>query len=75
MLSFSPTTKALLLAVLSFTLPTTTVVALAVERPNILWLVSEDNTTLLGCYGDPVARTPALDKLASEGVLYQHCYD
>ena len=74
MLSFSPTTKALLLAVLSFTLPTTTVVALAVERPNILWLVSEDNTTLLGCYGDPVARTPALDKLASEGVLYQHCY-
>lgn len=46
----------------------------SVERPNILWLVSEDNTTLLGCYGDPLARTPTLDKLAREGVLYEHCY-
>lgn len=44
------------------------------ERPNILWLVSEDNTTLLGCYGDPLAKTPTLDKLAREGVLYEHCY-
>ena len=44
------------------------------ERPNILWLVSEDNTTLLGCYGDPLAKTPALDKLASEGVLFENCF-
>ena len=44
------------------------------ERPNILWLVSEDNTTLLGCYGDPLARTPTLDKLASEGVLFERCF-
>jgi arylsulfatase A-like enzyme len=46
----------------------------SIERPNILWLVSEDNTTLLGCYGDPLARTPTLDKLAREGVLYESCY-
>jgi arylsulfatase A-like enzyme len=46
----------------------------AVERPNILWLVSEDNDTLLGCYGDPLARTPTLDKLAREGVLYERCF-
>ena len=26
-----------------------------VERPNILWIVSEDNTLLLGCYGDRIA--------------------
>ena len=44
------------------------------ERPNILWLVSEDNTTLLGCYGDPLARTPVLDELAREGVLFERCY-
>ena len=31
------------------------------DRPNILWLVSEDNGPFLGCYGDPLARTPTLD--------------
>jgi arylsulfatase A-like enzyme len=46
----------------------------AAARPNILWLVSEDNTTLLGCYGDPLARTPTLDKLAREGVLFERCF-
>ena len=44
------------------------------ERPNILWLVSEDNHTFLGCYGDPLARTPTLDKLAREGVLFERCF-
>ncbi len=44
------------------------------ERPNILWLVSEDNTTLLGCNGEPLARTPVLDKLAREGVLFERCF-
>ncbi len=44
------------------------------ERPNILWLVSEDNTPLLGAYGDPLARTPTLDKLAREGVLFERCF-
>ena len=28
------------------------------DRPNILWLVSEDNGPFLGCYGDPLAHTP-----------------
>jgi arylsulfatase A-like enzyme len=44
------------------------------KRPNILWLTSEDNHTFLGCYGDPVARTPTLDKLAKEGILYERCF-
>ena len=44
------------------------------ERPDILWLVSEDNDTFLGCYGDPLAHTPTLDKLAKEGVLYERCF-
>lgn len=43
-------------------------------KPNILWLVSEDNDTFLGCYGDKTARTPTLDRLAREGVLYEHCF-
>lgn len=44
------------------------------ELPNILWLTSEDNSPFLGCYGDTLATTPHLDKLASEGFLYTHAY-
>lgn len=44
------------------------------ELPNILWLVSEDNSPFLGCYGDTFANTPHLDKLASEGILFQQAF-
>lgn len=44
------------------------------ERPNILWIVSEDNSPFLGCYGDDLATTPTLDKLAQEGVLYLNAF-
>ena len=30
------------------------------DRPNILWIVSEDNSPLLGCYGDSLAVTPIM---------------
>src|SRR3954447_26800622 len=43
-------------------------------RPNILWIVSEDNNPYLGCYGDKLARTPTIDQLAKEGVLYENCF-
>ena len=42
--------------------------------PNILLIVSEDNGPELGCYGDPYARTPKIDKLASEGVLFENAF-
>lgn len=38
--------------------------------PNILLIVSEDHGPHLGCDGDPNARTPHLDALASEGVRF-----
>ncbi len=45
------------------------------ERPNILWLTSEDNSVdWIGCYGNPHAETPNIDKLATEGFQYMHCY-
>lgn len=44
------------------------------ELPNILWLTSEDNSAMMGCYGDAFATTPNLDKLASQGFLYTHAY-
>ncbi len=47
----------------------------AADRPNILWLTSEDNSVdWVGCYGNPHAQTPNIDKLASEGFRYTECY-
>lgn len=43
-------------------------------RPNILWIVSEDNNPYLGCYGNKLVHTPTLDRLASEGILYENCF-
>ncbi len=44
------------------------------DRPNFVWIVSEDNSPLLGCYGDEFATTPTLDKLATEGILYENAF-
>jgi len=46
----------------------------AESPPNILLIVSEDNGPELGCYGDPYARTPHLDRLAAEGVLFENAF-
>lgn len=43
-------------------------------KPNILWIVSEDNSPFLGAYGDEFATTPNLDKLATKGILYQNAF-
>jgi arylsulfatase A-like enzyme len=42
--------------------------------PNILWITAEDIGPWLSCYGDASATTPNLDRLASEGVLYQNAF-
>ncbi|MGC8867922.1 MAG: sulfatase-like hydrolase/transferase [Elusimicrobiales bacterium] len=44
------------------------------KRPNILWISFEDTNPFYGCYGDKIARTPNLDKFASEGCVYTHCF-
>ena len=46
----------------------------ALPRPNVLWIVSEDNSPWLGSYGDEVATTPRLDALAGEGIRYTRAY-
>ena len=43
--------------------------------PNFLVIVADDHGwNDAGCYGHPVARTPNLDRLASEGVRFTHCH-
>lgn len=44
------------------------------SRPNILWISTEDMSPHLGCYGDPVARTPNIDRLASQGALFTNVF-
>jgi arylsulfatase A-like enzyme len=44
------------------------------DRPNILWLVSEDNNPFIGAYGDRVAHTPTIDALARTGLLFRNVY-
>ncbi len=44
------------------------------NKPNIAFILSEDNGLYLGCYGDKNAHTPNLDQLAAEGQRYTNCF-
>ena len=46
----------------------------AKRRPNVLLITSEDNGPEIGCYGDPYAQTPHLDKLAADGARFANAY-
>lgn len=61
-------------AALASILPKPSSAANATDKPNILWLVSEDNGPFLSCYGDVYANTPNLDRLAHEGILYENAF-
>ena len=45
------------------------------DKPlNVVWISCEDMGPILGAYGNTIIKTPNLDRLASEGVLYKNAY-
>ncbi len=45
------------------------------SRPNILYLMTDQHRAdCLGCAGNPIIKTPSLDSIAAEGVLFTHAY-
>jgi N-sulfoglucosamine sulfohydrolase len=46
-----------------------------VRPPNILFAIADDwGWPHAGVYGDPVIKTPAFDRIAGEGILFNHAY-
>ncbi|MEM9479123.1 MAG: sulfatase [Verrucomicrobiota bacterium] len=45
------------------------------EKPNVLFIAVDDLASSLGCYGDPVAKTPHIDRLAKTGVMFRNAYN
>ena len=52
----------------------TSKITLAGEQPNILWITLEDASPTFGCYGDAYAKTPHIDSLARQGILFTHAF-
>jgi len=43
-------------------------------RLNIVWILGEDASPHLGCYGETLIKTPHLDQLAAEGIRFENAF-
>lgn len=48
--------------------------ALGTPRTDVLFLIVDDRTTHLGCYGNPAVKSPHIDRRASKGVRFDQAY-
>ena len=46
----------------------------AAERPNVLFIAVDDMRVELGCYGNTMALSPNIDRLAQSGILFKRAY-
>lgn len=45
------------------------------RKPNVLFIAVDDLACTLGCYGDRIAKTPNIDRLAAEGTCFLRAYN
>ena len=45
------------------------------KRPNVLFIAVDDLACALGCFGDVIAKTPNIDRLAETGVCFERAYN
>lgn len=43
-------------------------------KRNVVLFITDDQSPTVGCYGDPVARTPHMDRLAADGTRFTHAF-
>jgi len=63
-----------LLAIATLTSSQAASPVLAAEKPNVLLICIDDLKPALGCYGDALAKTPNIDRLAARGTLFEKAY-
>ncbi len=63
----------LAIALIGF-LSVSSVVFAANARPNVLWIIAEDMSQDLGCYGNELVHTPNIDGLAREGMHFDRMF-
>jgi arylsulfatase A-like enzyme len=65
----------LLCGLLSGVFPTGRDCSAAPKQPNILFIFTDDHAThSMSCYGSKVNRTPNLDRIANEGMLFENTF-
>ena len=60
-------------------LATNAAIAMAAKRPaekkkNVLFIIVEDLKNIMGCYGNPLVKTPNIDRLAQRGLRFDRAY-
>ncbi|MDA8774633.1 sulfatase-like hydrolase/transferase [Opitutales bacterium] len=48
--------------------------SLRAAKPNIVWIVIEDASPHIGCYGETLIKTPNIDRMAREGIRCQNAF-
>ncbi|MCX8035813.1 MAG: sulfatase [Candidatus Sumerlaeia bacterium] len=44
------------------------------KKMNVLFFAVDDLKPNIGCFGDPIAKTPNLDRIAAKGTIFTRCY-